>query len=310
MSVAYILFFERRHRFRLIKVETTNMAEQKQLGNYTQGYSRQTLSSHLLRTAETDAGFLLPYIKEQDQVLDVGCGPGTITTGFIKYASEGRVVGIDISAAVLNKAKSLAAEANVPTTGPGSIVFEKGDVVSGLPYPDNTFDVIYCGQVLGYFVQPPDLPVRALVEMRRVLKPGGILATRTGAEQHFYPRSLDLDRLWVYNFERAIYKGAVPAADSVGISMPALFRQAGFDVDAGKVHVSAGTTVYSTPEARKWLAQRGTSQLHPGDALHQSWLEAGITKEEIKQTLDVVAEWADSDDAWFVAVQCDMLGWK
>lgn len=182
------------------------MAEDKRLGNYTQGYSRQTLSSHLLRTAETDAAFLLPHIKKQDQVLDVGCGPGTITTGFIKYASEGRVVGIDISVDVLNKAKSLAAEANVPTTGRGAIVFEKGDVASGLPYPDNTFDVIYCGQVLGYFVQPPDLPVRALAEMRRVLKPGGILATRTGAEQHFYPRSLDLDRLWVYNFERAIYR--------------------------------------------------------------------------------------------------------
>ncbi|KAK5045541.1 hypothetical protein LTR84_009159 [Exophiala bonariae] len=286
------------------------MAPGNHPGNYTQGYSQQTLSSHLLRTAETDAAFLLPHIKKHHKVLDVGCGPGTISLGFVKYASEGTTVGIDISAEVLEKAKSMAAEAEILNTGPGSISFEAGDILSGLSYADNSFDIVYCGQVLGYFVESPDLPVQALTEMRRVLKPGGILATRTGAEQHFYPRSFDLDRLWVRNFERAVYKGVVPAVDSVGNSMPGLFRKAGFDLEIGGIHVSAGTTVYSTPEARKWLALRGTSQLQPGDAFHQSWLDADITNEEIEQTLKAVAEWAEHDGAWFVALHCDVLGWK
>lgn len=286
------------------------MALKNHPGNYTQGYSQHTLSSHLLRTAETDAAFLLPHIKKHHNVLDVGCGPGTISMGFIKYASEGTTVGIDISAEVLEKAKFMAAEAKIPHTGPGSIRFEAGDVISGLSYPDNSFDIIYCAQVLGYFVENPDLPVQALTEMRRVLKPGGTLATRTGAEQHFYPRSFGLDRLWVHNFERAVHKGVIPAVDSVGNNMPALFRKAGFDTGNGGIHVSAGTTVYSTPEARKWLARRGTSQLQPGDAFYQSWLDADITDEEIEQTLKAVADWADHDDAWFVAVHCDVLGWK
>lgn len=286
------------------------MTKQIQPGNYTQGYSNHTLATHLLRTAETDAAFLLPYIKKTDNILDVGCGPGTITMGFTKYASEGRTVGIDISIEVLEKAKNLAAEAHVPRVGPGSIVFEEGNVVSGLSYPDDTFDIIYCGQVLGHFVIPTDLPLRALTEMRRVLKPGGILATRTMADQHFYPPSLGLDRLWVRNFDRALHKGATPAIDPVGSSMPALFRSVGFDAHAGKVCVGAGTKVYSGSEARKWLAQRGTSQLQPGDAFYQSWIDAGITQEEIRQTLEAVAKWAETDDAWFVAVQCDMLGWK
>jgi ubiquinone/menaquinone biosynthesis C-methylase UbiE len=45
----------------------------------------------------------------------------------------------------------------------------------------------------------PDLPLRTLAELLRVLKPGGILATRDGVGQHFYPRSLDLDLPWVRN---------------------------------------------------------------------------------------------------------------
>ncbi|KAL7940936.1 S-adenosyl-L-methionine-dependent methyltransferase [Trichoderma barbatum] len=79
--------------------------------------------------------------------------------------------------------------------GPGSVVYEEGNVVDMLPYPDNAFDVVFSSQVLGHLPQP-GIPLRALTEMRRVLKPGGILATRDGMGHHFYPQSLDLDRLW------------------------------------------------------------------------------------------------------------------
>lgn len=40
---------------------------------------------------------------------------------------------------------------------------------------------------------PADVAVKALVEMRRVLKRGGVLATRDAVEQHFYPKRLGLD---------------------------------------------------------------------------------------------------------------------
>jgi ubiquinone/menaquinone biosynthesis C-methylase UbiE len=205
------------------------MAQQIQPSVYTQGYSKQTTATHQTRTAESDAAFLLPYIKKIDHILDVGCRPGSITTSFTKYASEGTTTGIDISANVLKKAKTLAAEANIPTKGPGSVIFEEWHILEGLTYPDDPFDIVYCSQVLGH-LPPPDLPLRALTEMRRVLKPGGILATREAADQHFYPRSLDLDRLWVGNLSRAIYKGT-PDADPTGTILPALFHKVGFDVD-------------------------------------------------------------------------------
>jgi len=57
----------------------------------------------------------LPHIKKIDHILEVGCEPGTITTGLAKFVNERMIVGIDISIAVLQKTKILAAEANVPT---------------------------------------------------------------------------------------------------------------------------------------------------------------------------------------------------
>ncbi|KAI1081108.1 S-adenosyl-L-methionine-dependent methyltransferase [Whalleya microplaca] len=175
--------------------------------------------------AQNNAAFLLPHIKKTDRILDFGYGPGTITTGFAKYANEGTVVGINISSAILKKAKTVAAEFEIPTEGPGFVVFEEGNSLERLAYPDNTFNIVYCSQAFGY-LPPPDLPLRALTEIRRVLKPGGILATRDAAHQHFYPRSLDLDRLWVRNLGRVVSKGT--GGDPTGTIMPALSRRAGF----------------------------------------------------------------------------------
>lgn len=284
------------------------MAHDSQPSYYARGHSDYTVATHLRRTAESDAAFLLPHIKKTDHILDVGCGPGTITTSLVKYASEGKVVGIDLSPDILQKAKTLAAEANTPTDGPGSVVFEEGNVLTGLAYPDDTFDVIFASQVLGHF-PPPDLPITALKEMRRVLKPGGVLATRDAAASHFYPRSLNIDRLWTANQFRASRKGN-PEKDPTGTMMPTLFRGAGFDVDGGKVRVGAGTKVFSGRETREWLAWRTRGQLTPGDPFYQSWIDAGISEEEIRETVAAVEKWAETDDAWGVAVQCDMLAWK
>ncbi|KAK3669447.1 hypothetical protein LTR78_010667 [Recurvomyces mirabilis] len=267
------------------------------MSNYTQGHSDCTTATHQRRTAETDAAFLLPHIKPTDKILDVGCGPGTITAGFVSYVPQGSVIGLDISAAVLQKARDVATDAGTPAHGPGSLGFGEGDILKGLPYEDNTFDIVFSSQVIGHMV-PPDQPLAAITEMRRVVRPGGIVACRDAAFQHFYPAHLDLDRLWVGNMNKVIYKGVSPS------EVP------GFNVDGGKVVLGAGTMVHSGPEKRKWLAWRAAGQLKEGDAFRQSWLDAGMTKEAIEETLEAIGKWCETEDAWFAALQCEMLGWK
>jgi ubiquinone/menaquinone biosynthesis C-methylase UbiE len=284
------------------------MAQNGQQAIYKQGYSNYTTATQETRTAEEHAAFLIPYIKKTDHILDVGCGPGTITTGFAKFASEGSVVGIDLSAAVLQKARALAAQESISAEGPGSVTFVEGNVLEKLPYGDETFDIVYASQVFGHLLEPGQ-PLRALAEIRRVLKPAGILATRDAAASHFYPKSLELDRLWVENLARAL-RGGAPEGERPGTSMLALFRKAGFDVDGGKVRLGAGTLVYSGLETRKWLAWRANGQLRKGDALHKSWLDAGITEDEIQQTLLAVNKWVETEDAWFATLLCEMLAWK
>ncbi|KAI1113174.1 S-adenosyl-L-methionine-dependent methyltransferase [Nemania sp. NC0429] len=279
--------------------------------NYKQGYSNYTTATHEARTAESSAAFLIPHLKETDHILDVGCGPGTITTGFAKYAHKGIVVGLDMSMDVLERARKLATEAAVPAEGAGSVRFEQGNALERLPFPDDTFDVVYSSQVLGH-MPPPDLPRHALVEMRRVLKSGGILASRDGLSRSsmFSPRNLHLDRLWSQNLNKVLRQGAPSQVEDTAASLPALYRSAGFDAQGDKVRVGAGTMVFSGPETRKWLAWRTAGQLKPGDRFHQSWLEAGISEDEIQETLRAMNQWAETDDAWFASMQCEMLAWK
>ncbi|KIX96789.1 uncharacterized protein Z520_07509 [Fonsecaea multimorphosa CBS 102226] len=288
--------------------------------SYTQGHSNYTVATHLTRTAESDAAFLLPHIKPTDHILDVGCGPGTITTGLARYAGQGRTVGIDVSGDVLRKARALLLAANADadaapsSSSSGNVVFQEGNVLERLPFADDTFDIVFVSQVLGH-MHPAEVARRALREMRRVLKPGGVLATRDGAEQHFYPRACDLDRLWVGNSARALRKGVAPRderdVDPPGVSMPALLRSVGFDPDdTPRFRVGASAGVFAGPETRKWLAWRAAGQLRQGDPFHQSWIDAGITQDEIEETLQAVHKWADTQDAWFAALQCEMLAWK
>lgn len=276
--------------------------------SYKQGHTASTLATHLLRTAEADGGFLLPHIKRTDRILDIGCGPGTITTGFVKYATGGSVVGADFSEGVLEKARALAAEANIPTEGPGSVVFQHGDVLKKLPFDDETFDIVYASQVFGH-LPPPDQPLQALAEIRRVLKKGGILATRDGAAQHFYPSHLNLDKLWGENAYRVYMGEAYGKYSPTNQQMPALLRKSGFDVDE-KMQVSGAASMLTGKEARVWIANRGAGQLKKGEPFYQSWLDAGITAEEIEETLEVVDKWAKTEDAWFAAMQVQILVWK
>ena len=138
------------------------------LQTYTHGHHESVVAQHRKRTAGEAAAFLLPHLRAGMRLLDVGCGPGSITVGLAEAVAPGKVLGIDLAADVLDSGRHLAAEKGLP-----NVRFEPGDLLE-LPPSDGGFDVVYAHQVLQHV---PD-PVAALQAMRRLLAPGGIVAVR------------------------------------------------------------------------------------------------------------------------------------
>jgi ubiquinone/menaquinone biosynthesis C-methylase UbiE len=150
---------------------------------YTHGHHESVLRNHRWRTAENSAAYLLTELTPAMNVLDVGCGPGTITAGLSDRVPAGHVTGIDAEPGVLEQARELA-------RGRDNLSFATGDVYA-LDYPDDTFCVVHAHQVLQHLGDP----VAALREMRRVCRPGGLVAVRDGdyAAMAWYPRVPELD---------------------------------------------------------------------------------------------------------------------
>jgi ubiquinone/menaquinone biosynthesis C-methylase UbiE len=74
------------------------------MDTYTHGHAEPVLQSHRWRTVENSAAHLAPHLRPGLDVLDVGCGPGTITVDIARRVAPGRVVGLDVSEAPLAEA--------------------------------------------------------------------------------------------------------------------------------------------------------------------------------------------------------------
>ena len=95
---------------------------------YTHGHHESVLRSHKWRTAENSAAYLLPHLAQDAKVLDVGCGPGTITAGLADRVPQGHVTGIDAAREIVEQAREAAG-------GRQNLDFAAGDVYA-LDYPD------------------------------------------------------------------------------------------------------------------------------------------------------------------------------
>ncbi len=104
------------------------------------------------------------WAPERPRILDVGCGTGHTTRAVARHVRE--VVGLDLTEAMLEQGRRLAAEEGVTNAR-----FERGDA-EALPFPDARFDVVTCRLCAHHF---PHVE-RAVREARRVLAPGGWLA--------------------------------------------------------------------------------------------------------------------------------------
>ncbi len=207
-------------------------AQDQSAHNYTMGYSEEFLQMLDRRNAGSCAAHLLPLLEPGMKLLDLGCGPGTITMGLAEAVNPGEVHGIDMEESQIALAQAAAKDSNHTNA-----IFQVGNALS-LPFEDETFDVIHAHAVIMHI---PDTRA-ALAEARRVLKPGGLLSTRDliGESSFFEPVNDGLREAWTTFTTLMRGNGAHP---EIGKEMKGVMLEAGFtDIQASASFDSYGTS--------------------------------------------------------------------
>lgn len=261
---------------------------------YTLGHAEDVLRTLQLRTLAVCAPFFLPYLRPGLAVLDCGCGPGSLTVELAERVAPGQVVGIDIGAQAIEEACALARARQV-----GNVRFEEASVYE-LPYPAASFDAVFSHAATGHLREP----LRALQEMRRVLKPGGIAAVSANdpgaavfspagsAIQHFYEL---LHRVQEHNGGNRLYARDLRAA----LLEAGFARAEGYSASEG----------YGTPARTRTLAA-GFATIAASGSFRETVLgHEWATTAEVDGLPAALRAWGERSDVFGAVLKGGALGW-
>jgi ubiquinone/menaquinone biosynthesis C-methylase UbiE len=257
---------------------------------YSHGHHESVLRSHRWRTAENSAAYLLPHLAPGQSLLDVGCGPGNITLDLAERVAPGTVLGIDAA----EDAVVAATEIN---TAPDRVTFAVGDVYA-LDVPDATYDVVHAHQVLQHLSHP----VHALREMRRVTRPGGVVAARDGVYASFAWAPDDPLLVRWNELYHQITKHNRAEADA-GRYLLGWAQQAGFT----EVTASSSTWTFADPESRAWWGGLWADRVVASSFAEQA-VEYGYSDRPELETISAAwRTWAEQPDGWFAVLHAEIL---
>ena len=241
------------------------------------------------------AAFFVPFLASGMRLLDVGCGPGTITAALAEIV--GAAIGVDIEPNAIAAARQLAAH-----SGSTNLFFVEADMTA-LPFADAAFDAVFFHAVL--YHQSPAKLTETLAEARRVLKPGGVLGTRDAdvGGNILYPE-LDGVRLGLELWQRW-YEHDDPDALRFGRKQSSILRAHGFaPVWAGASYVNHSADALSRAEA---VADARRSLLGLGPQLVGTGL---ATDDEVHTALAGWEAWGRDPDAVYFRCRCECVARK
>jgi SAM-dependent methyltransferase len=245
-------------------------------------------------SARVYADFLAPHLSSRSHLLDVGCGSGELTLDLA--ATVGRVTGVDVDLEEIETARRAALQAGI-----GNADFQLGDAYS-LDLASYHFDGVLAHSVL----EALEHPTAAVTEMKRVLKPGGVLAVAsvkyaglilTGPHGDLTSRFYTIrERLWQI-------EGADPY---LGRELRGPLLGAGFaDVIATTTYIRCGTA-----DAVNEFGL-GRAEVCLDDWYSTSAVRNGLaTQEELAAMRRAWLEWSVSPTSYAAFAWCRALGWK
>jgi ubiquinone/menaquinone biosynthesis C-methylase UbiE len=229
------------------------------------------------------------------RLLDVGCGPGSITAGLALRVEPAHTVGIDPSESVIETARSLA------RTQPAKhLTFEVGNIYQP-DIPADSFDAVFAHQVLQHLSRPID----ALRQFRSLLRDGGVVGARDvdWGSTTFYPENQGMRRFLALYYELARRNGG---ESNAGRFLPHWFREAGFV----ETRVTTSTGSYTDSAAtREWAESFADRTLQSNIA--EKSLEYGIsTRSELEAIAASWRAWGQDPDAFFCFTHTEVVAWK
>ena len=184
----------------------------------------------LARSAGDYADFLIGYLGPEMRMLDAACGSGTITVGLAEHV--GSVVGVD-QASNFTSATEHATASDI-----ANVHFQTGDLYA-LEFPDGHFDACLCHSALEALRRPVD----ALVELKRVMKPGAVLGVASVEYGGIILAGDDVESLRrFYQIREQLWQLEGVGNPYLGRELRGLLNQCGFTEVAGTTkYVCYGT---------------------------------------------------------------------
>lgn len=260
------------------------------MAGYIHGHHDSVLRSHRWRTVANSAAYLVPYLKPGMSLLDIGCGPASLTADLARQVAPGYVLGIDPASAILEEARAAVA-------GLANIEVREGDVY-GLDMTDDAFDVVHAHQVLQHLTDP----IAALAEMGRVARPDGLVAVRDAdyRAMTWWPADPGLDR-WMDLYQAvARANGTEPDA---GRRLLAWAQEAGLSV----VEANASVWCFSTPEDREWWGGLWAERVVASTLAEQARGQGLVTDKELGEISRAWRRWSTSPGGWFAVLHGEVI---
>ncbi|MEH2242590.1 methyltransferase domain-containing protein [Nostoc sp.] len=259
---------------------------------YTPGYSSNATNFMAKRNLDTHGAFFKPYLRPGMKLLDCGCGPGSIALGLAKAIAPGTLTGIDREVSQIRIATESAFTQAVSNAN-----FLEGNIYA-LPLRDNSFDAIFSHALFEHLQEP----VQALLELWRVLKPGGIIGLRSPDWGGFLiaPTTPELDKSLSYYKWLQQQNNGNPY---VGRELRALLRETGFT----NIKASASYQCYEPLSAiAEYLALRIEASENIDQAVEKGW----TYEQSLTAMSRALREWSQHPDGFFAQAWCEVVGCK
>lgn len=253
---------------------------------YPHGHQPSVLKAHATRTAANSCAYFAQYLKPGARILDLGCGPGTITVDLANAVGKsGYVLGVDFAADAIAAAQQYAKQ---ELQQAGQIAFAVGDLFE-LDLPPASFDIVHAHQVL----QHVNDPIGALKSLAKYCKPDGIIAVRDAdySGMFWYPENAGISRWRHIYTDTAKALGADPDA---GRKLNSWAAAAGLEI----ISATTSTWTYTSAAERSWWGNSQADRvLHSAFAARAAAF--GASQEEVSQLAAAWRDWAAAPTGLF-----------